>query len=356
MISYSEFKLTDAQLEHAKQEKAAKAISKYIKENGVEPTSTDEYYALTDEELEQYKRVYYAIYLSGNGSSSSTGSTDSGSTSSAGGITYIEPDDNAFTFQETLALAYKYASDIVFMSPGDGTEMTSAVFGETTWKGLFQNFLVPFGENLPERYCYKCSSGRTEADAILLQVLANYGIFVDEHLVVTIPENYDTIDKIHVFSFNFAKALSNNSIIIQNPNKADRIAIYMKDDEVIGAMGFNSTSYVEDTNPYFSLDGATALTINFEEAIDYYAYKSSVETLAITLKGPTHLYTNEVTLNFKTGTAPNITFTTAESYYKIAWANGTTPTFEANTNYMIKMRVTCFDSNHYFICEYCTFS
>ena len=79
MISYSEFKLTDAQLEHAKQEKAAKAISKYIKENGVEPTSTDEYYALTDEELEQYKRVYYAIYLSGNGSSSTTGSTDSGS-------------------------------------------------------------------------------------------------------------------------------------------------------------------------------------------------------------------------------------------------------------------------------------
>ena len=80
MISYSEFKLTDAQLEHAKQEKAAKAISKYIKENGVEPTSTDEYYTLTDEELEQYKRVYYAIYLSGNGSSSTTGSTDSGST------------------------------------------------------------------------------------------------------------------------------------------------------------------------------------------------------------------------------------------------------------------------------------
>ena len=81
MISYSEFKLTDAQLEHAKQEKAAKAISKYIKENGVEPTSTDEYYTLTDEELEQYKRVYYAIYLSGNGSSSTTASTDSGSTS-----------------------------------------------------------------------------------------------------------------------------------------------------------------------------------------------------------------------------------------------------------------------------------
>ena len=80
MLSYSEFKLTDAQLEHAKQEKAAKAISKYIKENGVEPTSTDEYYTLTDEELEQYKRVYYAIYLSGNGSSSTTGSTDSGST------------------------------------------------------------------------------------------------------------------------------------------------------------------------------------------------------------------------------------------------------------------------------------
>lgn len=112
MISYSEFKLTDAQLEHAKQEKAAKAISKYIKENGVEPTSTDEYYTLTDEEQEQYKRVYYAIYLSGNGSSSTTGSTDSGSSSSSGGITYMDIStvESTMFFQGTLfSVAYQYA-------------------------------------------------------------------------------------------------------------------------------------------------------------------------------------------------------------------------------------------------------
>ena len=358
MISYSEFKLTDAQLEHAKQEKAAKAISKYIKENGVEPTSTDEYYTLTDEELEQYKRVYYAIYLSGNGSSSTTGSTDSGSSSSSSGITYMDIStfESVIYFQMALFsvacnYAYMVETDLDTLDkliphydgPYEGTFLCAAMSEEAGGYGL----------KLPERYCYKISTAMPEDKTFAL-----IDTIVDEHLVITMPTNYDAFTKIHIFSFNLCKAYGLlNGIKNPHANRADRLAIYMKDNQIVSMIGFSSNSYEEGKYYNVLSSGTTALTINFNfnEGNDYNC-TSKLGTLEITLKHPDSLSANEATLSFQTGDSPNITFTTENSSDNIVWANGTPPTFEANTIYMIKMKLLQVSSTYYFICEYCTFS
>ena len=86
MISYNDFQLTSAQIEHIKRDNANRAISKYIKENGAEPSSTEEYFTVTDEYLERYRRIYYSRYLCGGYTPPQSGSTtDPGDTSGGGG-------------------------------------------------------------------------------------------------------------------------------------------------------------------------------------------------------------------------------------------------------------------------------
>jgi hypothetical protein len=78
MIPYNDFQLTKAQIERIKRDNATKAISKYIKEKGSAPSSTEGYFTATDEELEQYRRLYYSMYL-GRGYVPSPSDSGSGS-------------------------------------------------------------------------------------------------------------------------------------------------------------------------------------------------------------------------------------------------------------------------------------
>ena len=60
IIPYNEFSLTEKQINLVKKMNAESAIRKYIKENGVAPADIQQYFVISTEDAERYKRIYYA--------------------------------------------------------------------------------------------------------------------------------------------------------------------------------------------------------------------------------------------------------------------------------------------------------
>lgn len=94
MIPYADFKLTEKQIQSIKETNRRKLIAAYIKEHGIEPDSeiSKSFYTASNEQLEMYRRAYYANKYKGDKYPDSddeqpidTGSTiDSGSTVDSG--------------------------------------------------------------------------------------------------------------------------------------------------------------------------------------------------------------------------------------------------------------------------------
>ena len=62
MTNYKDFQLGEHQIDAVKKMHQKLAIMGYIKEYGVEPSDISEYYTATEDELELYKRAFYAQY------------------------------------------------------------------------------------------------------------------------------------------------------------------------------------------------------------------------------------------------------------------------------------------------------
>ena len=101
MIPYADFKLTEKQIQSIKETNRRRLIAAYIKEHGIEPDSemSKSFYTASNEQLEMYRRAYYANKYKGDkypdwdddeqpsdtGSTADSGSTiDSGSTADSG--------------------------------------------------------------------------------------------------------------------------------------------------------------------------------------------------------------------------------------------------------------------------------
>lgn len=63
MVSYSNFNLTTEQINSLKTDNARRAIERYIKQNGHEPTNISQFYTATPEEIERRRRSVYSYYL-----------------------------------------------------------------------------------------------------------------------------------------------------------------------------------------------------------------------------------------------------------------------------------------------------
>ena len=62
MTNYNDFQLDEHQIDAVKKMHQKLAIMGYIKEQGSEPSDISEYYTATEDELELYKRAFYAQY------------------------------------------------------------------------------------------------------------------------------------------------------------------------------------------------------------------------------------------------------------------------------------------------------
>lgn len=116
MIPYADFRLTEKQIQSIKETNRRKLIAAYIKEHGIEPDSeiSKSFYTASNEQLETYRRAYYANKYKGDecpdwdddeqpidtGSTIDSGSTvDSGSTTESGGtIDSGSTGDNSHTY------------------------------------------------------------------------------------------------------------------------------------------------------------------------------------------------------------------------------------------------------------------
>lgn len=63
MISYSDFQLTEQQINRIKKHNAEKSIRKYIREHGEAPADIEQYYTISDNDVEIARRVAYSHYL-----------------------------------------------------------------------------------------------------------------------------------------------------------------------------------------------------------------------------------------------------------------------------------------------------
>lgn len=62
MVEYKDFSLTTAQIDNLKQENARHEIKEFIKEHGVEPEDIEDFYNVSDESIERYRKACYSIY------------------------------------------------------------------------------------------------------------------------------------------------------------------------------------------------------------------------------------------------------------------------------------------------------
>ena len=63
MISYKDYTLTSKELNIVKKVNAKIGISRYIEENGVEPSNIEQFYDIDENRMEVYKRAMYSRYL-----------------------------------------------------------------------------------------------------------------------------------------------------------------------------------------------------------------------------------------------------------------------------------------------------
>ena len=95
MIPYSEFQLSEKQINHIKAENQRRAIRKYIKENGEEPDleTAQSFYVATEEDIERFRSVCYSISFEREINENSQPITPSGNT---------QPQENKLVWQYFL--------------------------------------------------------------------------------------------------------------------------------------------------------------------------------------------------------------------------------------------------------------
>lgn len=191
MIPYKNYRLNEKQIQFIKSVNARRSIDRYIERNGVEPQNIEQYYTVTERQLESYRRIFYSHYYA------------------------REFADEEANNMVDIAMAFSAVEDQVRLGAG-------AVRGDGNYQYEYWNIAVLVYRDIApgltkvDEYAIGTFSSLENA-TIQLNTLKKYAICVYHR-----KSNYQPLFNVDNAFHNFTQYASNESIAIPEPRSDDK--------------------------------------------------------------------------------------------------------------------------------------
>lgn len=290
MISYNDFQLTSAQIEHIKRDNATRAISKYIKENGVEPSSNEKYFTATSEEMERYRRIYYSMYLA-KGDEKTNADTDEGQLISVGLNVSVIDDSSSLNEASLLRLSsneeytYDYWDVAVYIKKIGYNGMAGYYQYKIGYFRSLNNAKITL--NTLEKYAFIIHYAKSNHEINVDNKFHNFSHYLDE--VQTLYEDdKEYIGFVDDFEPKIGKSVKvtvytyNPQIIVNISGLTNGIECKISK----GHVGYNLGSYItisRDSDGTITTDGDySRLSIESESYLKYHLLRTEIPFLKLT--------------------------------------------------------------------------